>query len=251
MSFPSGAPAETVAIALAGLVFGLAQAAHCAGMCGVFALHAANGRGPLRGLSMYALGKTFTYVFLGALAGAAGASVGAIGDRVRMLLGLSVGVALVIAALHTLRPARAARPVSADGDGAAPGHDSSPTRSPASGIARVIGSLRRPDLPGGRFSLGALSGALPCGVVYLAVLQALALGRVIDGMLFMAAFGLGTLPALGTVALAGRQVLLRLGPARLRIAAGCVVLIGGLVTVLRSLAPLWPDAGGASCAFCP
>ncbi|WOT03622.1 sulfite exporter TauE/SafE family protein [Shewanella youngdeokensis] len=46
------------------------------------------------------------------------------------------------------------------------------------------------------FVAGALWGWLPCGLVYSMLTWAVAAGNPIDGALIMAAFGLGTLPAL-------------------------------------------------------
>ena len=54
-----------------GIAAGLAATPHCAGMCGGFPLHlarATEGRPWVRQL-LFLVGKTFTYSFLGALAG--------------------------------------------------------------------------------------------------------------------------------------------------------------------------------------
>jgi sulfite exporter TauE/SafE len=44
--------------------------------------------------------------------------------------------------------------------------------------------------------IGLLNGLLPCGLVYLGIAGALATGDILDGAMFMAAFGLGTIPAM-------------------------------------------------------
>lgn len=46
------------------------------------------------------------------------------------------------------------------------------------------------------FIIGVLNGLLPCGLVYLGITGALAMGDTINGTLFMLAFGLGTLPTM-------------------------------------------------------
>lgn len=51
------------------------------------------------------------------------------------------------------------------------------------------------------FSLGALWGWLPCGLVYSTLTWALASGSIINGASIMLCFGLGTLPALLTLSL--------------------------------------------------
>ncbi len=42
--------------------------------------------------------------------------------------------------------------------------------------------------------LGMINGLLPCGLVYLALAGALTSGSILSGMLFMAIFGMGTIP---------------------------------------------------------
>ena len=45
-----------------------------------------------------------------------------------------------------------------------------------------------------QFSFGILNGFLPCGLVYAALSGAFLTERIIDGMVFMLLFGIGTLP---------------------------------------------------------
>src|SRR5699024_9069580 len=44
------------------------------------------------------------------------------------------------------------------------------------------------------FSIGFLNGFLPCGLVYVVIFGAIASGSIAGGGLYMAAFGLGTVP---------------------------------------------------------
>ncbi|MCW8832372.1 MAG: sulfite exporter TauE/SafE family protein, partial [Colwellia sp.] len=55
--------------------------------------------------------------------------------------------------------------------------------------------------PSKAFSLGAIWGWLPCGLVYSTLTWALASGNAITGAAIMLFFGLGTLPALLTLSL--------------------------------------------------
>lgn len=48
----------------------------------------------------------------------------------------------------------------------------------------------------GIFVLGIVNGLIPCGLVYAAAVGAAAMQQMASGMLFMALFGLGTMPAL-------------------------------------------------------
>ena len=50
------------------------------------------------------------------------------------------------------------------------------------------------------FAIGILNGLLPCGFVYMAVIGSLAYSKsILDGILFMLAFGLGTVPLMSSV----------------------------------------------------
>ncbi|MBT8296115.1 MAG: sulfite exporter TauE/SafE family protein, partial [Gramella sp.] len=44
------------------------------------------------------------------------------------------------------------------------------------------------------FTVGFLNGFLPCGLVYMAVLGAIAGGNALQGSIYMALFGIGTIP---------------------------------------------------------
>ena len=47
-------------------------------------------------------------------------------------------------------------------------------------------------------TIGFLNGFLPCGLVYMAVFAAIASGNALNGSLYMAVFGLGTIPLMTT-----------------------------------------------------
>lgn len=214
-------------IACEALLLAVANAAHCAGMCGVFAGHAARGGG--RGLATYLAGKTATYVTLGALAGAAGAQALAVSRAAQPWLGLLAGVALGLAALRALRPRLV---------------PSAPGVALAGLLSPLLGDLRRSDLPGGAFTLGAVSGALPCGVVGLALLAALATGTPAAAAAYMLAFGVGTWPALALAGwLAGRAA----DRLAWRAAGGLLLLAAAALTLARSVSALT----GPDCPLCP
>ena len=56
------------------------------------------------------------------------------------------------------------------------------------------------------FFFGMLNGLLPCGLVYLGLIGAIANGTAAGGFLFMAAFGLGTMPLLLSFLLMAKQL---------------------------------------------
>lgn len=220
---PSGVPALMGALFLAGLAGGLT---HCAGMCGPFVLAQAGARadsalggGTLRRLAgaallPYHLGRAAGYAALGALAGGfGGALAGAPGLR-------HLGAALLLLASLLMLAQGSARLA-----GLLP---RLPTpRLPARLEARIGALLAAPG-SWAQFRLGLLLSALPCGLLWAALAGAGASGSVLAGALAMAAFVLGTVPALLGVALLGGFFRRRAGP-RARFAAGALFLLNGAV----------------------
>lgn len=213
--------------AMVGFLLGCANGAHCIGMCGIFAVraaHAPKGKSLLR-MAAYITGKSFTYVFLGALTGFAGARL--TGDRQTMtaIVGAVAGGALIVTGLLALLARRPSAKAAGQGF-----------------LSRVIAPLlstatRHPGISGG-FILGAMTGLLPCGVVYLALLQAATWGGAAGGVALMAGFGLGTGPALTLAGMVGSGVLSRIGPARTRMIGAMLLFITGGFMLYRALSPL-------------
>ena len=96
------------------------------------------------------------------------------------------------------------------------------------------------------FTIGILNGLLPCGLVYMAVFAAIASGNAWQGALYMAVFGLGTLPLMTTaIYLSGvlstslRQSIQRLIPVFVCIIALLFIIRGlGLGIPYLSPAPI-------------
>ncbi|WP_140986555.1 sulfite exporter TauE/SafE family protein [Asticcacaulis tiandongensis] len=61
----------------------------------------------------------------------------------------------------------------------------------------------------GRYALGLSLGLLPCGLIFAALMTAATTGNAFTGAFAMVAFGLGTVPALMGVGLAGQGVFAR------------------------------------------
>lgn len=87
--------------------------------------------------------------------------------------------------------------------------------------------------PGQAFALGALWGWVPCGMVYSVLMTALLSGSAAQGALVMLAFGLGTLPLLFSMGVAGTSLRPWLQRASVRRIAGVLVLAFGLLGLVR------------------
>lgn len=189
------------AAALAGL-FG---SPHCVGMCGPFAL-ACGGR--VSHTAAWHAGKILTYASLGALAGLLGEGVPGPSWVATVL-----SAALVVwfaAGLAGLTPEPAVR---------------------IPGLTRLAARAATRDDLGSRFAFGMANGLLPCGLVYATLGIAVASGGALTGALAMAAFGLGTVPALAALGL-GLRRLARERPWTRRVLAA-FVLVAGLWVVAR------------------
>lgn len=93
-------------------------------------------------------------------------------------------------------------------------------------------------------ALGALWGWVPCGMVYSVLLTALLSGSAAGGAAVMLAFGLGTLPMLIGLGLAGERLRLALRAPGVRAGCGLLVLGFGLLGLARAslgMSPGWID----------
>lgn len=166
---------------------------HCVGMCSPFVLFVSRryaapdaGRGAaFRAQLWYTAGRVLTYVALGAVAGALGGVVQLAGTLLGVQRAASVvaGAFLVLWALGALS-------------------DLVPGFSAGGKLfGRVAGALKG-RVPGHPFATGLFLGLLPCGLLYSAVLAAVARGGPAEGALALLLFGLGTAPALLGLSLA-------------------------------------------------
>jgi sulfite exporter TauE/SafE len=212
------------------LATGLLGSLHCVGMCGGFAL-ALDRRGgvPWRRVGVQAtfhLGKTGTYVVLGGLAGVAGGRLAAspVLHSAQAVLAVVAGSLMVLAGLQIAGVVRSWAPGSWFGPGSA--YD---------GAVRAVSNARGPTAA---FAMGALTGLLPCPLVYGFLAYALGSGGVLPAMGVMAVLGLASVPALAVVVLGAASVPLEARRRAVRLAGVAVAAIG-VATALRGL---WPHA---------
>ena len=93
-------------------------------------------------------------------------------------------------------------------------------------------------------ALGGLWGWVPCGMVYSVLMTALLSGSAIRGAVIMLAFGLGTLPLLLSMGMAGSSIQPLLQRPLARCLAGLLVLGFGVVGLMRvglGLSNVWLD----------
>ena len=217
---------------------GLLGSLHCAAMCGplMLALPVPPG-GPARfllGRLAYQLGRITTYALLGVLAGVIGKSLFLAG--VQRWLSIALGLAILLGFLIAKKISLA---------------------TPVVRLVSKLKSAMSAQLKKRSFRsltlLGMLNGLLPCGLVYVATAGAVLRHTILDSVLYMAAFGLGTLPTMLGISLSGK-----LFPVALRIKLRSALPIGvctlaGLL-ILRGLALgipyVSPDLAAAAPGCC-
>jgi sulfite exporter TauE/SafE len=228
---------------LSALVLGAAGSAHCVGMCGPIALAVPGASGTPWGRWRSTLllngGRLTTYALLGS-------AVGALGLGLR-LAGLQQVVAVVCGMLLL-------------GTSVVPGFFArwSPNGRLALWISRLRSVLARNlkrAAPEALFFTGVLNGLLPCGLSYAALLGAGATGTPAQGMLFMAAFGIGTWPALVALRLGAGRMDVRMRSWFRRLSPLLLAMVG-LLLVLRGLQLGIPfvspgPVGSGESAVCP
>lgn len=201
-------------------ILGVAGSAHCVGMCGPIALavpspnHSFLGR--LGSTLLLNTGRLFTYVLFGMAIGVFGAGMRLAG--LQQLTSIAAGVVLILSVLVPGLLERWA-----------------PTGRWTLAIGRLRSMLARQlsrTAPEAIFFTGMLNGALPCGLVYAALLGAAAQGTVMQAALFMAVFASGTIPILLLLRMSGGAVLNGLRP-RLRRLAPVLVCTMGVLMILR------------------
>lgn len=207
---------------ISALALGLLSSFHCVGMCGAIAFslptrHLA-GFKKLAGILLYNAGRTATYAFLGLVFGIVGRQIHLAGFQQIFSIVAGLTILAVVVQSYIGRPV-----LHLPGFGRI-------QLSIQTLIGRFLGSPKLGEI----FLLGAANGLLPCGLVYLAITGALATGTIGGAAGFMAAFGLGTIPALFLLSYFGFLINL---PVRnfMKKAVPYVVALMGILLVLRGL----------------
>ncbi len=239
---------------MAALLAGLLGAGHCLTMCGAIAAGpgiasragcsscAGGWRHALLPRLAYNGGRVASYVFAGALAGAVGGGLGYSADQLAQLVvsGLPAGLALravsaILLILVGLRLMLRWHWLSW------------PERAALEAMRRVapnlLQRLESGPAAGGRglhrhAALGLLWGWLPCGQSYSMLLVAAASASAGSGALMMLAFGLGTLPAMLGVGIAGGVAGSLRKASPMAMATGWVMVALGSAVLASTSAPL-------------
>ncbi|UWX60126.1 sulfite exporter TauE/SafE family protein [Chryseobacterium oranimense] len=212
-----------IGLILSAIALGFASGFHCIGMCGPIALSMGLTKKQATNFYLqnltYQFGRIVTYSLLGAILGIVGEGFEMAGFQ--QYLTIIAGILLIIMALFSFGGKDFASKIP---------FLSKFLFSVKSNLGRL---LQKADYRS-RFTTGLLNGFLPCGMVYMALTASLAAGGIWQGASYMALFGLGTLPFMFAVVLAGNLMNQAFRIRILKAVPVIMIILGGLF-ILRGL----------------
>lgn len=212
-----------VTLILAGFTLGILGSFHCVGMCGPLALSLPvqhlQGFQRFAGIITYNIGRIVTYSILGFILGFVGMSFSFFGWQ--QIFSIVLGCILLLIFFASLFRKRIFK-------------NSFIQKTWNQYIIGLLSSLFGKKSFGALFLIGLLNGLLPCGLVYMAVAGGLATGNVLYGSLFMASFGLGTLPAMIAMSFAGSFISLKIRN-NMKKAIPYIFACMGILLILRGM----------------
>jgi sulfite exporter TauE/SafE len=211
-----------MSIFITAFIIGGLGSVHCIGMCGplAFSLPAVKESPQSKFISslLYNLGRIFTYASLGAILGTIGTAFAFFGYQQWLSILLGVIILLFILLPKRLKSFTANNRVAGLFDKA----------------RMTLGSLFFKKNYRSVFFIGLLNGLLPCGLVYMAMAAAIATGSVVKSSLFMAAFGMGTLPVMWSISFFGSYINMNVRT-KIRKAYPYMMLIMACLLIIRGM----------------
>jgi sulfite exporter TauE/SafE len=205
------------------IALGFLGSFHCIGMCGPIALALpVNQMDPFKktlSILSYSAGRTSTYMLLGILTGLLGESISFFGWQ--RLFTVVIGSLILFSVLlpsqwtgqfKILQPLHLI-------------YNSLKNKMSRLFSKRTIISF---------FTIGQLNGILPCGFVYIALLSAFASGDITKSAIFMAGFGLGTLPMMVSISWVSTIIGLRFRTG-VRSVSPYLISVMAILMILRGL----------------
>ena len=205
------------------LALGLLGSFHCIGMCGPIAfmlpVDRTNAYKKVSQITIYHIGRLLAYSLIGLVFGSIGKSLYIFGFQQQLTIAIGVIMILVVVIPDkTLNKYNISKPI----------------YKLISKVKSALGTALKKKTADTFLTIGFLNGFLPCGLVYMALFGAIASSSALEGSLYMAVFGLGTIPLMTTVIYFSHFLK---GKARQKIQKAIpvfVVLIGALF-ILRGL----------------
>ncbi|MEP7237533.1 MAG: sulfite exporter TauE/SafE family protein [Ferruginibacter sp.] len=213
-------------------MIGMVGSFHCVGMCGplALALPLSNNSfiAKFSGAFIYNAGRIVTYSVFGLIFGLIGQTASLFGFQQWLSIVTGALILLFIVIPKKYKFSNSA---------------SKYTNAFFAKLRLELGRLFTQKNNASLFVIGLLNGLLPCGLVYMAVAGAIAAGDIGRSILFMAAFGLGTLPVMWSIAFFGnyvgvslRQKIRRVYPYMMTLMA-CLLILRGMGLGIPYISP--------------
>ncbi len=214
------------------LLFGLLGSFHCVGMCGPIAfllpVDRTNNFKKVGQIFLYHFGRILAYSIIGLVFGLVGKSLNLFGlqQQLSILIGVLM-IAVIFIPIKTFNKYNFSKPI----------------YMAVSKVKSALGKELKKKTPDTFLTIGFLNGFLPCGLVYMAVFGAIASGNALQGSLYMAVFGIGTIPLMTSAIYLGnflngqvRQRIRRAIPV-LVVIIGCLFIVRGLGLGIPYISP--------------
>lgn len=210
-------------VLLPALTLGMVSSFHCVGMCGPIALalpvHNLSAWYKKVAIALYHTGRLATYSILGLLFGLVGRQLYIAG--LQRWISIAAGSLIVIVIVQQQLSKKIGGPAF--------------SQKLFAGIQGQIQQVWRSASISKFFVIGLLNGLLPCGMVYFALAATLGLSSPLQSVLFMAVFGVGTLPLMFILHLFGLKYLSINTRNKLRKAVPVLIGSMGVLLILRGL----------------
>ncbi|AUS06068.1 sulfite exporter TauE/SafE family protein [Pseudotamlana carrageenivorans] len=204
-------------------ILGLLGSFHCVGMCGPIAFMLPVDRNnPVKKVTqifIYHVGRMLSYAIIGLIFGFIGKQLYLFGFQQQ--LSIVIGGLMILFAIipqKTLNSFQVSKPI----------------YRVISKVKSALGKAFKKKTYDTFLTIGFLNGFLPCGLVYMAVFAAIASGNTASGTIYMAVFGLGTIPLM-TTAIYFSQFLKGKARQRIQNLIPVFIVLIGLLFIIRGL----------------
>lgn len=205
------------------LIFGLLGSFHCVGMCGPIAfmlpVDRTNSTKKVIQIFTYHFGRLLAYSLIGLFFGLVGKSLYIFG--IQQQLSIFLGILMIVVVVI---PSKVFNKY----------NFSKPIYKIISKVKSSLGKALKKKTADTFLTIGFLNGFLPCGLVYMAVFASLAMQSAWQGSLYMALFGLGTIPLMTSAIYLGKFLNTKMKQ-RIQKGIPIFVVIIGLLFILRGL----------------
>ena len=204
-------------------ILGLLGSFHCIGMCGPIAFALPLDRSSTSKMVfqnfLYHLGRLITYALIGVLFGLIGRGlfISGLQQRLSILMGV-IMIASVLIPVQFFNKFNVTKPL----------------YKVIAQVKKQLGLYLNKKTNKSIFLIGFFNGFLPCGLVYMALVGAIATSSVLQGSIYMFLFGIGTVPMMSLAVFTGNILKVSIRNKIQKVIPVFVVIIG-LLFILRGL----------------